>query len=129
MKLVIYDHGPARRQPLSVPRLSLAKDGRLYLSQALREKLGIVEGEPFQAYLAYDEDTGNILLGRVGAVKVDENVKWVTFTPGGRYTAFVKKFLEDFKLNIKETVHYNYIEKWNGWYVFRRADLDEPEAS
>lgn len=128
MPLEVYDNIPLRGRDSEKPGLTLDKYFRLYINAAMREKLGIGPDDAFQAYLAFDTDNGNIAIGRVGAVNVREGVRFVTFSPR-TYYAYVRGFVKKFNINVSQTHHYVYVEKWNGWYVFRCEDLDGPSGS
>lgn len=129
MKLQVYNHNSTRGGHSNSPHVTITKNGRIYINTELRKKLGIVNNEVFQAYLAYDEETQNIAIGRVGAVKVDEGTNWVTFKPTNHYTASISGFLHKFKIHIKDVARYHYIELWNGWFILRREDLLMPGSN
>ncbi|MCR8983069.1 hypothetical protein [Brevibacillus laterosporus] len=102
--------------------ISVDKFNRLYLSSALRNKLGIVPGTPFKCHVGYDPKTGNIGIARPGEVSVEDSVQPATFD-GKRYYAAVSSFIRKNNVPVGK---YLYIERSNNWYAFRHENQEAP---
>ncbi|QHZ58615.1 hypothetical protein M655_024925 [Brevibacillus sp. NSP2.1] len=109
-----------------LPAITVDKFGRLYLNAVMREKLGIVSGQPFKCHVAFDPDTGNIGIARPGEVNVGDEVSPASFD-GKRYYASVRGFISKHGVRLGK---YVYIERQNNWYAFRyQADEAAPRRS
>lgn len=104
--------------------VTVDKFGRLYMSSDLATDLGC-KGLPFQAHVAYDATSDSLGLARPGTVNVTGSYAPATFDGKRRY-ASLRKFLGQFGLvtSDMEPIKYVFIEKSNGWYVFRPADKE-----
>ncbi|TPG88145.1 hypothetical protein EEL32_10310 [Brevibacillus laterosporus] len=102
--------------------ISVDKFNRLYLSSALRAKLGIVAGTPFKCHVGYDPQTSNIGIARPGEVSVEDSVQPATFD-GKRYYASVSSFVRKNNVPVGK---YLYIERSNNWYAFRHEEDEAP---
>ncbi|MCR8983090.1 hypothetical protein [Brevibacillus laterosporus] len=105
--------------------ISVDKFNRLYLSSALRNKLGIVPGTPFKCHVGYDPATGNIGIARPGEVSVEDSVQPATFD-GKRYYAAVSSFIRKNNVPVGK---YLYIERSNNWYAFRHENHEAPSTA
>ncbi len=119
MTFEVFDNSPPKHSALTVDKFA-----RLYMNTAAMEEFGFKE-KCGNLYIGYDIVNKRIGLAKPNIVRlVDTNP--ISFDK--RSYAYIKRFLERFKIDYSESKRYLYVGKENGWYMFELEGYDAPDA-